>query len=175
MKNDTTSPIPPPARRPLHIGGRLWKCLIGLILIGVSSIFVQYLWNTYTRAVEMDSWIEVPCRIETMEVDDSELNQRGMPKYIFKVTYTYEFEGKPYTGNRLKLLSTEVSDPRKLKSSIEAYRAGTTSICHVNPAAPEMAVLKKNSKAALYSIWFPFIFIIGGGGIIVSALFKKSP
>ena len=148
---------------------------MGLILMSVGSIFVQYLWNTYARAAQMDGWVEVPCRIEALEVDDSELNQHGMPKYIFKVTYTYEFEGKPFTGNRLKLLSTEVSDPRKLKSSIEAYRVGTTTTCHLDPAAPEMAVLKKNSKAALYSIWFPFVFIIGGGGMIVSALFRRSP
>lgn len=175
MKNDTSPTVSSPLKHPLHLGGRLWKCFMGLILIGVGSIFVQYLWHTYTRAVKMDAWVEVPCRIETMEVDDSELNQRGMPKYVFKVTYSYEFEGKPYTGDRLKLLSTEVSDPRKLKSSIEAYRAGTTTVCHVDPAAPEVAVLEKNSKAAIYSIWFPFVFIIGGAGMILSALFRRTP
>ena len=163
MKNDTSPTVSSPLKHPLHLGGRLWKCFMGLILIGVGSIFVQYLWHTYTRAVKMDAWVKVPCRIETMEVDDSELNQRGMPKYVFKVTYSYEFEGKPYTGDRLKLLSTEVSDPRKLKNS------------HVDPAAPEVAVLEKNSKAAIYSIWFPFVFIIGGAGMILSALFRRTP
>ena len=91
---------------------------MGLVLIGVGSIFVQYLWNSYSRAAKMDAWVEVPCRIVSMDVDDSELNQRGMPKYIFQVSYQYEFNGATYTGTRLKRLSTEVSDPRKLKKSI---------------------------------------------------------
>jgi len=147
---------------------------MGLVLIGVGSIFVQYLWNSYSRAAKMDAWVEVPCEIVTMDVNDDELNQRGMPKYIFNVTYHYEFEGKPYTGTRLKQLSTEVSDPRKLKRSIAAYRPGTKTVCHVDPAAPKMAVLKKNTKAALYSIWFPCLFIVGGAGMILSALFRRN-
>lgn len=147
---------------------------MGSVLIVVGSIFVQYLWNSYTRAAKMDVWLEVPCEIVTMDVNDEELNQRGMPKYIFEVTYQYEFDGKAHTGTRLKRLSTEVSDPRKLKRSIETYRPGTKTICHVDPAAPEMAVLKKDSKAALYSIWFPCLFIVGGAGMILSALFRRT-
>lgn len=143
---------------------------MGLVLIGVGSIFVLYLWNSYRRAATMDAWVEVPCRILSMDVDDSELNQRGMPKYIFRVSYQYEFNGVTYTGSRLKRLSTEVSDPRKLKKSIKNYQVGTETICHVDPEAPGMAVLKKDTKAALYSIWFPCLFIVGGAGMILSAI-----
>lgn len=164
----------PQAKPPLNLGGRLWKSLMGLMLVGVGSIFVQYLWNAYNRAAKMDEWVEVPCLITAMDVDDKELNQRGMPKYVFKVAYQFELEGKTYTGNRLKRLPTEVSDPRKLKDSIEAYAVGTKTVCHVDPDAPELVVLKKDSKAALYAIWFPCLFIIGGAGMILSALFRRS-
>ncbi len=146
---------------------------MGLVLIGVGSIFVQYLWNSYSRAAKMDTWVEVPCRITSMEVDDSQLNQRGMPKYIFKVSYRYEFNGATYTGTRLKRLSTEVSDPRKLKKSIKNYQVGTETICHVDPDSPGMAVLKKDTKAALFSIWFPCLFIVGGAGMVFSAIWPN--
>jgi hypothetical protein len=109
-----------------------------------------------------------------LDVDDSLRNQRGMTKYLMVVAYDYQFDGKQFTGSKIKLLPTEASDPRKLKKKIEAYAEGTNTICYVNPETPTEAVLKKNSKAALYSIWFPFLFIIGGLGMILSALFRKN-
>ena len=174
MKNDTTSSPPSKAKAPLNLGGRLWKILMGVILIGVGWIFVQYLWHAYLRAAEMDPWIEVPCQIVTMEVDDSEQNQRGMTKYVFQVTYDYQFDGAPHTGNRFRRLPVTASDPRKLRRHTEDYAVGTRTLCHVDPAAPEIAVIKKDSKAALYTIWFPCLFIVGGAGMIFSALFRRS-
>jgi len=115
----------------------------------------------------------VPCEIVMMDVDDKQLNQRGMPKYVFQIAYTYEFKEITHTGTRLKRLPTEVSDPRKLKNHIADYAVGTKTICHLDPDAPETVVLKKDSKAALYTIWFPCLFIVGGAGMIVSALFRK--
>ena len=88
-------------------------------------------------------------------------------------SHAFEFNRLPYTGSRLKRLPTEVSDPRKLKNHIENYAVGTETICYVDPDAPEMAVLKKDSKAALYTIWFPCLFIVGGAGMIFTALFRR--
>ena len=146
---------------------------MGLILIAVAWALVTYLWDSYRRAARMDAWVEVPCRIETLGVEDTQQNQRGMPKYLLEVTYRYQWQGHDYVGNRIKRLPTEASDPRKLKSKIEAYAAGTETVCYVDPDAPELAVLKKDSKAALYTIWFPCLFIVGGAGMIVSALFGR--
>jgi len=146
---------------------------MGLILVGVGSIFVSYLWKSHLRGAQMDVWTEVPCQIETVSVDDTEVNQRGMPKYILEITYRYEFNDRKYLGNRIKRLSTEVSDPRKLKGKLEAYPVGAETVCYLDPDAPERVVLIKDSKAALYSIWFPCLFIVGGAGMVFSALFRK--
>lgn len=156
-----------------NIAGRIWKIIMGLVLVVVGSVFVQYLYSAYERGAAMDSWEEVPCLIRSLEADDSQLNQRGMTKYILQVRYDYKFRGKEYEGTRIKRLPTEASDPRKLKSKIEAYPAGRETVCYVNPENPEEAVLKKDTKAALYSIWFPCLFVVGGLGMIVSALFRK--
>jgi hypothetical protein len=172
VKNDPPAPSSRPPS-PRDLGGRIWKCLLGLFLIAVSWALVTYLWRSYLRAAEMDAWVEAPCRIETLEVDDSLLNQRGMPKYLLKVTYRYQWNGHDYLGDRIKRLPTEASDPRKLKKKIEQYAVGTETVCWLDPDLPEMVVLKKDSKAALYTIWFPCLFMVGGAGMIVSALFRK--
>ncbi|MDF1851411.1 MAG: DUF3592 domain-containing protein [Verrucomicrobiales bacterium] len=171
MKNETTTNSPSPKS---NLGGRLWKVAMGSLLILVGSIFVSYLWGTYQRASIMDSWVETPCEILSLEADDSQLNQRGMPKYILEVRYKFEFEGKSYIGDRIKRLPTEASDPRKLEDEIEKFSAGTKTVCFVNPENPSETVLKKDTKGGLYSIWFPCLFVIGGAGMIVSALFRKN-
>lgn len=164
----------PSQKPPLNLAGRLWKIMMGLVLVAVGSLFVYYLWDSHERAAKMDSWVETPCLITSMDVDDTELNQRGMPKYVMQVRYTYEFEGQEFTGDRIKRLPTEASDPRKLKKHIERYQENAKLVCFVDPADPGSAVLKKDTKAALYSIWFPGLFVVGGGGMILSALFRRN-
>ncbi len=115
----------------------------------------------------------MPCRIESIAVDDTRLNQRGMPKYLLEISYRYQWNGHDYLGNRYKRLPSEASDPRKLKPLLARYAAGEETVCHLDPDAPELVVLKKDSKAALYTLWFPCLFIVGGAGMIASALFQK--
>lgn len=173
MKNEPPSPAPPPDR-PREYAGRFWKATVGLLLIVVGSVFVDYLWSSYRRAAVMDAWVEVPCRIESIGVDDSGRNQRGLPKYTLELSYRYEYGGESRVGKRLKRLPTEASDLRKLKGKLEKYAAGSTVVCHVDPADPAAAVLEKDTKAALYTIWFPFLFILGGAGMILSAVFRRT-
>lgn len=158
-----------------NIAGRLWKIGMGLVLIVVPLMFVQYLWNSYQRATVMDDWAETPCRIVSSGLDDTEVNQKGFPKYILEVEYTYEFEGESYTGDRVRRLPVESGDLKKVGKKLEQYPANKSTTCWVDPENPGMAVLEKDTKGALYSIWFPFLFVIGGLGMIVSALFRKSP
>jgi hypothetical protein len=56
---------------------------------------------------------------------------------------------------------------------LEQYPVGKEVTAYVNPADPEFAILEHSSKAALYSIWFPCLFMVGGVGMIISALRKK--
>ena len=121
----------------------------------------------------MNDWVKTPCTIQTSEADDTTRNQRGDPKYILEITYHYEFDGTPYVGDRLKRLPVEGSDPRKVNLKLKEYPAGRETVCYVDPDEPDFAVLKKDSKAGLYSIWFPCLFIIGGAGIMLSALFRR--
>jgi hypothetical protein len=44
----------------------------------------------------------------------------------------------------------------------------------VNPAEPDFAVLKPDTKATGYSIWFPLLFVVGGLGIAGRAIVKQA-
>jgi len=145
---------------------------LGITLVG--WVFAQYLWGSYERAAVMNNWVETPCMVEATHIDDTQLNQRGVPKYILTITYRYEFEGQEHTSDRYKRLPTEASDPRKVKAKEKKYPVGEASICYVNPEDSDFAVLKKDSKAGLYSIWFPGLFIVGGAGMIITAIFRRS-
>jgi hypothetical protein len=50
------------------------------------------------------------------------------------------------------------------------YPPGSAQTCFVNPALPAEAVLEHASRAALYSIWFPLLFVVGGLGMLRGAL-----
>ena len=171
MKNDSSSDTSKP---PINLAGRIWTAIMGLGIAFVGWVFVQYLWGSYERAAVMNDWVETPCLVEATHIDDTELNQRGVPKYILTITYRYTFDGKERTSDRYKRLPTESSDPRKVKAKEKKYPVGEESVCYVNPEDPDFAVLRKDSKAGLYSIWFPCLFIVGGAGMILTAIFRRA-
>ncbi|MEX2581052.1 MAG: DUF3592 domain-containing protein [Verrucomicrobiales bacterium] len=168
------SPSTTPRSPGNHLSGRLWKIGLGLFLVLAGTLSARYLWNTYERASQMDDWVATPCEIVSADIDDSRLNQRGLVKYGLDVVYRYEFDGNTYTGDRVRRLPVESSDPKKAARKLEKYPAGSETVCYVDPDRPVAAVLEKDSKASLYSIWFPGLFIVGGIGMILSALFRKS-
>ncbi len=148
------------------------SCL-GLICIAMGSLFVWYLWASYKKASITNSWIETPATITQSSIDVSQLTQHYMTKYRLDVEYTYEFEGKKYTGTRIKRLPVESGDDLKVTKKMKAYPIGAEVTAFVNPSAPDEAVLERDSKAALYSIWFPCLFVLGGVGIIIANLSRR--
>jgi Protein of unknown function (DUF3592) len=178
VKSEPTAFPKPSSRRRISrtndILGRLWKTGMGLTLMAVGGVFVLYLWNSYKRAAALDDWIPVTGEILRAEVVKDGLNQRGMTKYLASVRYEYTFEGTRYDGDRLARLPVTGSDPAKLAKRIKPYQVGEATLLYVNPAAPAESMLKKDTKAALYSIWFPCLFVIGGAGMVVSALLVRN-
>ncbi|MEM7697846.1 MAG: DUF3592 domain-containing protein [Verrucomicrobiota bacterium] len=176
MKTSTTPETPTepkPRKGGSQIGGRLWKTCLGLLVAGAGWIFVLYLWGSYQRAKVMDDWVEVPASIVSSEIDDSALTQRGTPKYRLDVRYDYVFEGKDYRGNRVTRLPVESGHLGKVQKKQEDFRTGQVVSAFVNPQEPSTAVLKRDTKAPLYSIWFPFLFVFGGLGISITAWIRR--
>lgn len=144
---------------------------MGLFLALIGGLFVWLLGRSFLRAWEMRSWPEVPCVILSSEVGERHHDEISPTEFRQNLTYGYEWKGQPRTGDHLTLRDNPWSSNREMIGNKAAeFPAGMETTCRVNPASPQIAVLKVDSLAPGYSIWFPGLFVIGGLGISVRAL-----
>lgn len=169
----TTTTIEHGKSRGGRLVARLWTVALGLILAGAGAATCWYLWATYQKAKITDTWERVPCEIIASTIDRSGRSQHGMTKYELKVSYRYEYAGESRVSNRVRRLAITSLSEKEVEEKAQPYQVGMEMTCLVNPAEPSQAVLKADSKAALYTIWFPGIFVVGGIGIVIAGLVGK--
>jgi len=142
--------------------GRLWLAALGMSLAVAGAVFTWVLYTAWQRAEETRRWAPTPCLIVASRLE----KERPTPNsnHVFKpeVRYNYTFAGKPMTGTRIKRVDVASQHEDMARKKIESYTVGAETTCFVNPAQPDMAVLKHDTRAALYSIWFPLLFFFGG-------------
>lgn len=162
------------ASRTSDAAGRWFLLGLGLFLALIGSCFVWLMARSYLRAKEMREWPEAPCVILLSEVEERVHDSGSAPEFRLSVSYGYEWQGQPYTGEKLTLRGNPWTSKRKaIETELERYPAGSLSTCRLSPADPTIAVLRPDSLAPGYSIWFPALFVVGGLGISISALKKK--
>lgn len=142
--------------------GRLWVGGLGLCLALAGAVFTWVLWVAWQRAEETRRWPQVTCRIELSRVARELPTPNSNPAYRAELRYRYTWAGVEHTGNRLKRVDSPSQHEEVIQARIAPWKAGMEAVCHVNPADPRMAVLKHDTRAALYSIWFPLLFVLGG-------------
>jgi len=154
-------------------GARVLKILLGLPLLLGGLVFTALLWRSYQRAAETRHWTEVPALIISSQMITDRPTPHSPIAYKAEIHYRYTVDGKTHQGDHVKRVEGVSSDPEKPRASLEKYPAGKRTVCYVNPASPEVAILEHSTQAALYTLWFPLLFVIGGGGIMLSALKTK--
>ena len=155
--------------------GRLWLCTMGLFLIVAGSFFAWRMWLSYEKAQITRQWSQVPCRILSSRIVSERPTPHSDPAHRVEVRYEYEVKGVKHSSTRIRQVESaptlHLDDARQKQ---QLYPTGTTQACWVNPAAPDEAVLQHGSRAALYSIWFPLLFVLGGFGMLRGAL-RRAP
>lgn len=155
---------------PPNHAGRWYLAFLGLSLVLVGGVFVWLLGRSYLRAREMRGWPEVACVILSSELEEKRHDENSPLEFRQELSFGYEWQGLPRTGTHLTLRSNPWSSKRELmEARIREYPVGKSTTCRVNPTNPDFAVLKTDSLAPGYSIWFPGLFVVGGLGIIVRA------
>jgi Protein of unknown function (DUF3592) len=143
--------------------GRWYLVFIGLSIALVGGLFVWLMARSFLRAREMRSWPEVPCVILTSEVEERRHDENSLPEFRQNVSFGYEWQGQPRTGDRLTLRGSSWSSKRELaEGRVAAFPEGSSTTCRVSPVDPDFAVLTPDSLAPGYSIWFPSLFVVGG-------------
>jgi hypothetical protein len=143
---------------------------MGLFIAAAGAFFIWFLWKNFDVGQEMDVWIETPCEIVAATIDGSQINQHFETDYEFQVSYRYEFGGETFLSDQVKSKRVSSGDRRKMEKWESQYPTGSIAVCYVNPQEPAEAVLERDTKASIYSIWFPGVFVIGGLGIAISGL-----
>lgn len=150
--------------------GRLWLTAMGLFLMLAGLTFTWVLWHAWQRAEETRRWTETPCRILTSRVVSERPTPHSPIAYRAEVKYHYQFHGANYTGSNIRRVDGVTQHEERAREIQERYVPGAETLCHVNPARPSQAVLQHDTRAALYSIWFPLLFVAGGAGMAWRAL-----
>ncbi|MBB5035499.1 DUF3592 domain-containing protein [Prosthecobacter vanneervenii] len=151
--------------------GRLWLGAMGVFLIIAGSFFAWRMWLSYEKAQMTRKWVQVPCRIVSSKVVGERPTPHTDPAHRVEIRYEYEFAGSKHRSTRIR--QVEAAPTPHLDVAMQRqqeFPPGTERVCYVNPTAPDEAVLQHGSRAALYSIWFPLLFVAGGVGMVRGAL-----
>jgi Protein of unknown function (DUF3592) len=155
---------------PGNAAGRWYLAVLGLVLAIIGGVFVLLMGRSFLRAREMRAWPEVACVILSSEVEERRHDENSPLEFRQDLSFGYTWKGEARTGDHLTLRGSPWSSDRGLVEARTAeYPVGMATTCHVNPASPDFAVLKTDSLAPGYSIWFPALFVIGGLGITIRA------
>lgn len=145
----------------------------GLLIALIGAGFCYWLGRSYLRVKAVDAWPEVRCVILRSEVEEFLPVPNVAPRYRVKIDYYYEYNGRSWHSGRVRSRERATAVKLRAEEWQAKFPTGMETICFVNPADPSFAILEKDSKAVIYTIWFPGLFVIGGLGIAIQALRRK--
>jgi len=135
---------------------------MGIALAIVGAVFVWVLWTAWQRAEETRHWTPVSCRVLSSQIKSEQATRNSPTKHRVIVRYDYAWQGRTFSSERIRRVDGPKSDLEAAEELREQFAPGQQTTCYVNPSDPSIAILQHDSRAALYSIWFPFLFVIGG-------------
>ena len=150
------------------VGSMIGAVALGLIISVIGAFFCFALWIGYQKAELSRGWDEVPCEITNSWVETRP--PKSSPSYLFRIEYKYTYKDKDFVGTKRKRVDGASSVKSKAFELMADYPEGMRTVCYVNPKDPTFAILVHDSKAALYTIWFPGLFVIAGIGIAITGI-----
>ncbi len=161
--------------RPVRAGkaGRLYLIGMGALLAVLGMVFTVALWKGYWKASETRRWLAIPCEIVAAWIGEGQFSEPGDRRYRLELRYRYDFGGQTYVGRRVTRRDGETRSRGRLERMLSVYRPGTKAQCYVNPADPAAAVLRHETRAPGYTLWFPLLFVVGGAAMAGAAALRS--
>jgi len=147
--------------------------LLGAAIAAAGAVFVWLMWASFQRARTMDAWTSVPCVILESRLTEEILNPNTPVNYRPLIRYQYDADGRSFESTRVRRIETKSSRRPKMEALLAQFPPGTETTAWINPADPADAVLVRDKRTAIYSIWFPALFVVGGLGIALSSLIRN--
>lgn len=148
--------------------------LMGGILLVSGLGFTWGLIHAFQRAQITRSWIETPCTIIASGVVERQFSENSPVTWASGLEYRYQFNGVPRVGTKIRRVEGATPHRERAEAKQAKYPPGLQTVCYVNPDDPAEAVLEHDTRAALYSLWWPLLFAVGGAGMIWSVWFRRS-
>lgn len=156
-----SQPTPLPKR--CALAGSLYLAAIGLSLMLMGGVFFAVMWSSFQRALAMDAWPRTECVILESSIEETQHDPNSPLTFRHRLLFGYEVDGQRFTSDRFELRGNPwYSNPGLAQAMTEKYPVGTRTQCLVDPEDHQQAVLKADSKAPGYTLWFPATFFIGG-------------
>ncbi len=156
------------------IAKRIFLVVLGLFTASIGALFTWVMAQSYLNAQATRAWTETPAVIKVAEIESRQIGEHVPKDYAPKVEFSYKFSGQSYLSNRLTPRGQKwAKERKKAEVALLDFTTGDQVSCWVNPDEPKTAILKHDTKAAGYSIWFPLLFVIGGLGVAVGAFRKQ--
>ena len=160
------------AGKPASVLGRLGLSLFFLFFFVMGLLFEVLTLREAGRALGQRAWKKTPCTIVAGEVQE---RGGGESPYAFSISYRYNYGGNAYSGSVYKRGYSGSSTYSAAQDLVQRYPAGEATVCYVNPANANEAVLKRDSALIGFVALFPLIFVVIGAGGVYFLWRKPSP
>ncbi|MBK1789707.1 DUF3592 domain-containing protein [Persicirhabdus sediminis] len=155
------------------LGGRIFLFFLGVALAAMGGFFTYMLWHSFQLAKETRQWPEVECVIVQSRVEERLVPGSPM-EYRARVFFDYELDGQSYLGEKISRRGARwTKSKERVEAVLADYPLGSVQPCWVDNANPNIAVLRHDTKAGGYSMWFPGLFFVGGLGIMVASVLPQ--
>ncbi|MGL6196414.1 MAG: DUF3592 domain-containing protein [Thermoguttaceae bacterium] len=132
-----------------------------LIWSGLSAGFDYYMIKTLVRQYHTSGYVQTSgVIIKSGVADNGRIKDKDGSKKVYEpeIEYTYEVDGKAYTGTKYTHAISSDSDKESVEKIINALPAGGDVTVYYDPKEPQNAVLSKEDTAANYML--PLIFMV---------------
>lgn len=144
--------------------GCLWIFGGIFILIG-GGFFVFGSLLPLIHLARAQTWVETPCVIDFSEVETFDGDDGDT--YAPNIHYSYAFGDGDYSSERCTFAGGSSSGRKRHQAVVDRYPVGSSSVCYVNPNAPEEAVLLRGVSVDYFFGFFGLLFVGAGTMVIV--------
>lgn len=143
-------------------------CIVpfGLLFAAIGCVAFYFVTlRPMLRASASSNWTGVPCVILSSKVERK--SDSDGSTYRVAVRYRYTWSGRAYEGDRYDFTtgSTNIG-VKKMRAAVAGLPPGRRAVCYVDPAAPESAVLTRDTGATVWVGALTLLFPLFGLGII---------
>ena len=135
----------------------IWLPLLFILVgLGITPLLMKPL----VQAVQSRSWIETPCTILSSSVATHRGDEDST--YSVQIRFAYSIDGKKYVSDRYKFMSGSSSGRVAKDAIVKSLPRGKQTVCYVNPANHEEAVMVRGLTWEMLSVLIPLLFVLVG-------------